>query len=1026
MTNHGQSNKLKFSKLLLIVLIALLPSVVTAQREEINFNKNWKFILEDNPLFSNSKMDESKWASLNVPHDWAFNEGISKNGIQGDMGGYHGGGIGWYRKSFTVQPQMLTQAVYIDFDGVYMNSEVWINGNYLGKRPYGYISFRYEISKYLINGSNTLAVRVDNSLEPSTRWYHPCGIYAPVRLMVANKVHFAPNTIYVTTPQITKNLAQINIQFKLEGLAQNEKGVTTETMILSPDGKLIQKATHNIEASNPNVKLEMNCDSPELWGVASPKLYTLVTKIISGGTVLDEVKTKFGIRSVEWKTETGFWLNGENIKLKGVAEHYEGGPVGGAWTKPLLRWKINKLREMGVNAIRVTVKPFPKMFYDMCDEMGVMVVDEIFDGWSKKAPYDYGALYFDEWWQKDVEEWITRDRNHPSIVIWGVGNETDSDIAPKLVDFVHQLDPSRKVTSGTANSDDMDVRGVNGGSERKSFFEEANFTQPFISTEAPHTWQTRGYYRTQTWWRDGFIPRYYEQTDLTEKEIFFYEWAAPEKWGNRKQHFNSSYDNATVRISARKSWELTRDLPWYAGQFRWTGFDYYGESEFVHGGWPFNLFMSGALDVAGFEKDLFYFYQSQWITKPMAHLLPVWTHPNMKKGTLVPVWVYSNADEVELLFNGVSLGKDKPGKDWNTMQCEWKVPYFEGKLEAIAYIDGKKVATDQMVTATEPVKLYNTVETLKAEEGYNKVFIVSTSGQDKKNNLHPYANNKVYYHLSGGLQLISLENGNPLDTISRARSNFRALFMGKTRAFVELVNDNEPAQLVLGAILGDKSLYSSKTIALFAETKLLNGNTKATSLQIKYTINGSDPFAKGLLYSQPFAVVDGTKVRAVVIQNNQVLFTMEETFGKKEGLYFGDENTVNPWGARGYTLQAEDASYTGAKRQTVGKNYSGEAFLEFNNNEGSVIFYQENDGSEGIYNLNFRFAHNKQDGIYPMELIVNNSLIQVLNLKSTGSWDSSWQWLENTIPVKLNSGANHIQLKSTGKGSPNIDALKID
>ncbi|GAF01633.1 glycoside hydrolase family 2 TIM barrel-domain containing protein [Saccharicrinis fermentans] len=317
-----------------------------------------------------------------------------------------------------------------------------------------------------------------------------------------------------------------------------------------------------------------------------------------------------------------------------------------------MKWKLSLLKEMGVNAIRTAHNPAPPMFYDLCDEMGFLVMDEIFDGWMRKAKMDYGAQAFNDWWERDMTEWLERNRNHPSIIIYSLGNETKGEIAKELVAKCHQLDPSRLVTSGHSASEYMDVFGVNGGSEKQGFYQKERPLKPFVATEAPHTWQTRGYYRTKTWFRDGY-PNKGQQPfalpDLTQEEVFSYEWAPRDQWVNRKQHFNSSYDNAMVRISARKNWELMRDLPWYSGHFRWTGFDYYGEASYVHGGWPFRLFMGGALDVAGFEKDLFYFYQSQWTKKPMVHILPHWTHPTLDKGTEIPVWYILTAMRLSFL-----------------------------------------------------------------------------------------------------------------------------------------------------------------------------------------------------------------------------------------------------------------------------------------------------------------------------------------------------------------------------------------
>jgi beta-galactosidase len=746
---------------------------------------------------------------------------------------------------------------------------------------------------------------------------------------------------------------------------------------------------------------------------------------MQNGKVIDKVSTNFGFRTIEWKKETGFWLNNENIKLKGVCEHLEGGPVGGAWTKPMLRWKLQLLKDMGINAIRPSHNPFPPMFYDLCDELGLLVMDEIFDGWHKKAAHDYGAQAFDEWWQTDVREWITRDRNHPSVFIWSLGNETHSDIAPEMVKFCNMLDPTRLVTSGSGNTDDMQVAGVNGGSEYKSFIENKRFDKAFVSTEAPHTWQTRGYYRTQTWFRDGLLKNTYPLPDLTEKEIFFFEWTDPKNWKNRKQHFNSSYDNATVRISARKNWEVMRDTPWHSGHFRWTGFDYYGESGLAHGAWPFNLFMGGVIDVAGFEKDHYYFYQSQWTEEPMVHILPHWTHPRMEKGTIIPVWVYSNAEEVELYLNGVSLGKDRPGKVWNEMQCEWMVPWEEGELVAIAYNKGIEVKRIVCQTSTQPVKLKNSIQKLDAEAGFDPGFILTTEGLDKNGNLFPYAENAVYYSTGGDMEIISLENGNPVDATSRADAKFRSMFMGKTRAFLQSSGSEEDTHVLLASILGDKSLYLSNKIFIDVELIQLSGDKKQKDYEVFYTINGENPAEVGIPYQKPFEIKDGTTVRAVIKENDRVLIEMSETFGEKEGLFWGDEHSEDLWIGRGINIPAEDAILKGsAKASDDGRWFKNEGFVVFNDKEGSITWYQENDGLPGEYRLRFRYTHNDASSTRPMILTVNDEVIDTLEFKSSGSWKESWKMVERKVIFK--AGANNIELRTIWQSGPNIDEMIVE
>lgn len=1023
MLTLGKVHKYALSISLMIICLLCIVPFTSAQRVISNFNKNWKFTLTDDTRYTQVQLDDSDWQTLDVPHDWAFENGIHKEGAQGQGGGYHDGGIGWYRKTFDIGKESLDKTVYIEFDGVYMNSEVWINGNYLGKRPYGYISFRYDISKHLKAGKNVIAVRADNSLEPSARWYHPCGIYAAVRLIEVHPLHVAPNGIFITTPRIDPESALVNVSLELSG--DEQRNVSIAHQVLDAKGKVVAFAS--AKQVNPDAlkSSKMVVNQPSLWSPQSPTLYTLVTKVYSGKKVVDEVETRFGLKTIEWQTETGFWLNGENIKLKGVCEHWEGGPVAGAWTKPLLRWKLQLLKDMGINAIRPSHNPVPPMLLDICDEIGLLVMDEIFDGWHKKAPHDYGAQAFDAWWQKDMTEWITRDRNHASVFVWSLGNETHSDIAPELVKFGRSLDATRLFTSGSGNTEDMQIAGINGGSETQTFIETEQFDKPFISTEAPHTWQTRGHYRTQTWWRDNELDGTYPLPDLTEKEIFFNQWSDPKNWKNRKQQFNSSYDNATVRVSARKYWEVVRDNPWHSGNFRWTGFDYYGESGLAHGAWPFNLFMGGAADVAGFEKDLYYFYQSQWTDKPMVHILPHWTHPRMEKGTKVPVWVYSNADEVELFLNGHSLGKNQPGTVWNEMQCEWMVPYEEGTLLAVAYQDGQEVKRTSFETASQPSGLNNTVQRLAAEDGFETCFILSTEGVDDDGNMYPYAENKVFYSLRGDLELISLESGNPVDATSRANANYRAMFMGKTRAFITTKEEANTGSVVVGSILGDKPLYLSNMISIHAEEIFLLGNTDNKPLEIRYTVNGEDPARDGIVYQQPFEVQDGTTVKAIVSQDGEVLFTMSESFGEGQGMFWGDEQSEEIWVGRGITVAAEEAQLKGtAEPSSDGRRYKGDGFVVFKDGEGSITWYQENDGLDGDYNIRIRYTHDDQSSTRPMELWVNGQFIKTFEFAPTGSWETGWRFV-NTV-ISYRPGANSIELKTTGQSGPHIDELFVD
>ena len=1006
----------------IIVFLNLLT--VNAQRATRELD-SWKFHKGEEALAYTKDFNDSNWQTVTIPHDWAFQAGVSRNGAQTDKGGYFGGGIGWYRTNIDVPASWSGKLVYVEFDGVYMNSEVWINGHYLGKRPYGYISFRFDITPHLKAGENMLAVRVDNSLEPSARWYHPCGIYAPVRLITTAKTRIKPNGIFVSTPSVREKQAKVSILTSVETEEAKTTGFNLQTTILDAKGKVLAKNNQALSFDNEQngkVQTEIEIKNPALWSPENPYLYKVVSKLTQNKKVVDQVETPMGIRSIKWEPETGFWLNGTQTKLLGVCEHWEGGPVGGAWTKPLLRWKLGLLKEMGVNAIRTAHNPYPPIFYELCDELGLLVMDEIFDGWMKKAPEDYGKQAFNEWWQRDLEEWIMRNRNHPSVIIYSVGNETRGKVAKDLVAFCHSLDSTRLVTSGHSGSEFMDVFGVNGHSERMKFFIEYKPEKPFVATEAPHTWQTRGYYRSKTWFRDGYPNKGQDPfplPDLIEKEIFTYEWAPKSEWANHKQYFNSSYDNATARISARKNWELMRDLPWYSGHFRWTGFDYYGEAGYVHGGWPFRLFMGGALDVAGFKKDLFYFYQSQWTKEPMVHILPHWTHPMMAQGTKIPVWVYSNAEEVELFLNGASLGKDKPGKKWDEMQCEWLVPYQTGKLVAKAYKNGKVVAITEQQTAGTPSALKLSVDDKYISPDKDRTAIVSAAITDKDGIMNPYAENQIFYQLIGNARIISLENGDPVDTTKNYGLLNRKAFMGLNNAFIELDNSDAPVSLVAGAILGEKQLLNSQEISIDVKNIALKGKMSPQEFEIYYTTDGSVPTKKSKQYSGAFRVPDGTTVKAVAFLKGKemVKLNMQETFCESCGLHWLSKQEMEEAFIQG--TKAVDSQYENCNLVTL----YGKQCLRFNATPGNIRWYQENDGSKGIFNLKFYFQDSTSDESCNLELYVNGEKVEKFSLKPTA--DEVKGWKIATVKSRLQAGANEIVLKNPGDCSQHIYMMEI-
>ncbi len=1010
-------------------LIALfLVGAAQAQRVTRDLDGDWKFQLGDWPGAEVPAFADGAWRTLELPHDWAFEAPYAEEAAQGFRGGYKPGGIGWYRREIQLTAAEAAQPTRIEFDAVYMNSDVWINGHPLGRRPYGYISFGYDLTPHLQAGRNVVAVRVDNSREPSTRWYHGCGIYGHVRLVATGAVRVAPSGVFVHSPEITDATATVIVRTEVQRLAGGSENVRLKTRLLAPDGKVAAEAATSVAfdrtAAEAVVEQTFTVAGPQRWDLATPRLYTAVSELSAGGAATDRVETRFGLREIRWDTATGFWLNGRNVKIRGVSEHLEGGPVGAAWPDDLIRWKIKLIQDMGANAIRTAHNPQLPRFYELCDELGMLVLDEIFDGWKEKAPTDYASQVFGEWWERDLRDWLRRDRNHPSVFLYSLGNETSGPVAADLVRVAHEVDPTRMTTSGHAAPAQMDVQGTNGSSESPRFFRNPPPAKPFIATEAPHTWQVRGFYRTKSWFRDGLNGtgnrEPFPLADLTPEEIFTDDWTAPAKKANRAQVFNSSYDNSMARMTARKNWELSRDLPWYAGNFRWCGFDYGGEAGFGHGGYPFRGFMGGIIDFAGFPKDTYYFYQSQWTQAPMLHLLPHWTHPRMAPGTKIPVWAYTNVDEVELFLNGRSLGRDRPGRKAEEMQCEWLVPWEPGVIEAVGYRDGKEVLRASQRSAGAPAALQVSADSPGFPADGRAIARVTVAQIDAAGTFYPYGENRVAFRVEGPAKLISLENGNPVDLEPNWGVDSRRTFYGLTRAFLQSTRADGAVTVVAGAINGERRQLTSNRVTIDARRVALRGPAPAdAAFVIRYTLDGSVPTPASPRYTAAFAVPLGVTVKALVLENGRELLRLEESFAADVGLHWlapGEPREAPEAG-----LQAETARHENANIRRKYLGYIGGGYLQVNEG-GWVEWYQENDGGRGSFRLRFRQTHTPEGPKAPSAILVNGEPIGELPVP--GGEPGSWQTFE--INATLANGANRIRVVAPAGGDLSLDELLVE
>jgi beta-galactosidase len=785
---------------LLIILFCIFGCNInlTAKptRQKFKFDFNWKFTRGDFPDASKKDFDDNKWMSIDVPHDWSILDTFSKDNPTGNSGGFASGGVGWYRKYFSLNKKDKNSKMSVEFGGIFQNSEVWINGHYLGKRPYGYISFNYDLTPYLdFKGENVMAVRVDNSLQPSARWYTGCGIYNHVWLVTTTKLHVARHGVYATTPVVSRDSAIVKVTTTIENDFGEPKQFNLSTELYSAKNELVARV--ETSATLPGKEISelvqnMTVLKPELWSPDSPALYKLKTVISNKKTAFDELETNIGIRYFTFSAKSGFALNGKSLKFQGVNNHSDLGALGAAQNDRVLERRLEILKAMGCNAIRTAHNPPCEELLEMCDRMGFMVMDEAFDEWLESWPFGgikkpegkakYGYhLNFNEWAQKDLTELIQRDRNHASVILWSVGNEIPDacfeigkERLKKLMDIVRKEDPTRPITCGITHvnlandsgfASALDVTGYNGGGGSAFMYEKDHETYPdriLLATEVPHSFQTRGVYRSLSWQRDkNPLGGIMKVPNLTEEEVFT----------DVPNYYSSSYDNAMVRICARDSWRRTRDFPYMCGEFRWTGFDYLGESLM---GWPARFWNFGIIDMCGFPKDTYYFYQSQWTKAPMVHILPHWNWKG-KEGIKIPVMAYSNCEAVELFLNGKSLGS-KEMKD--SMNLLWLVPYEPGVLVARGKKDGKVVCEKVVVTAGKPAKIQLLADRKTISADKRDGVHIEVNIQDQENNFVPDSSNRIHFKVEGEATIIAVDNGDPLNEESYG-SNTRKAFNGK-------------------------------------------------------------------------------------------------------------------------------------------------------------------------------------------------------------------------------------------------------
>jgi beta-galactosidase len=713
----------------LAVLMAFNPAFADTQgRVTTPFDADWRFLKADAKGAEQPGFNDAKWRALSVPHDWSIEGPYDQANPSGRGGGYLPTGAGWYRKKFTLPADEAKRLVRIEFDGVMANSEVWVNGHLLGKRPYGYSSFSYDLTKYLKFGKgqvNVIAVRADNTVQPASRYYTGSGIYRHVRLVSTAPVHIGEGGVFVSAPEAGAAGASLRIRADLKNDTQAAGDYLVQTTIFDPSGKQVGAAEskqHVQAGQSAAVEQAVEVASPQRWSIDQPHLYKAVTVLKSATAVLDTQDTSFGIREARFEADTGFWLNGVNLKIKGVCIHHDAGALGAA--VPLAAWerRFQLLREAGVNALRTSHNPVAPEVLDLADRMGFLVFAETFDTWME--PKEHGEQgynrYWKDWWEADTRAMVIRDRNHPSIILYSVGNEIhDSLDSPdgfqkykQQQDLVHQLDPTRPVTMA--------------------------LFRPGLS----HVYNN-GFAETM-----DIVGQNYRENELVAAHKAHPQWKVI---GTENGH-------------TKAAWLALRDNPFMAGQFLWIGFDYLGEAD-----WPATTFDQGLFDRVGNFKPRGYQRQSWWSEKPMVRILR--RAENGGVGELVANWsptdsytyddarveAYSNADEVELFLNGVSQGAKAKPQDDSTRS--WNVTFAKGTLRAVARNKGQEVASDELKTAGAPARIELSTSKPALAASWDDAAFVTARVVDATGVTVPNARSTITFSVGGKGALAAVDNG---------------------------------------------------------------------------------------------------------------------------------------------------------------------------------------------------------------------------------------------------------------------------
>ncbi|HWI93219.1 MAG TPA: glycoside hydrolase family 2 TIM barrel-domain containing protein [Flavisolibacter sp.] len=776
-----------FKILWLIIFSFCISIVLSAQqtRQTVLFNDGWKFNKGEVSNADQASFNDANWRSVDLPHDWSIEGPFDEQWASATA--YLPAGIGWYRKTFVLDKQSESKKIFLYFDGVYKNSEVWINGHYLGKRPNGFVSFQYEITTFLNKtGKNTIAVKVDHSQFADARWYTGSGIYRNVYLVATNPVHIDLWGVYFTSPQVSSERATANVSVQVQNQTSTNTSVLVEATLVDKKGEKIASTQQQVAVNANNkteAKLSFNVDHPSLWSTTRPELYNLIVTLKTKGKQVDNISQRVGFRSFRFDKDKGFFLNEQNLKIKGVCIHDDAGALGVAVPEEVWERRLRLLKEVGCNSLRMSHNPHADYLYDLADKMGFLVMDEAFDewevgknkwikGWNVGTPGNDGSHSdFKEWADRDVQDMVLRNRNHASIFLWSIGNEIDYPNDPYTHEILNTGRNPQIYGKGYTTGKPSAQRLTKIAKQLVADVKTCDTTRPVTAALAGVVMSNEVGY-----------PEVLDVVGYNYQEF---------RYPDDHQKYPARIIYGSENGMALDAWKAVEDNDYISAQYLWTGVDYLGEAR----SWPARSNTAGLLDLAGFPKPSYYFRQSLWSEKAMIYVATsslqtggnnrrmVTSSWNYKGGDSVLVSCFTNCDEAELFLNGKSLGRKKLA-DTKERFISWRTVHQPGNLEAKGYKNDEEIAKFKLQTSGDAFAIIAKPDRTVFNPGEKQLAQIEINIVDANGVIVPNADNEITITIDGPATLIGLESGSAFSH-EDYKSNKRKALNGKLLAYIQ-------------------------------------------------------------------------------------------------------------------------------------------------------------------------------------------------------------------------------------------------